>query len=543
MSRKARVIILATIITFISRLILAVPVRIKIAGIVLLPILILGFSLNYWVTKGLSDWLSYILTDHRVEAAMDVGSRSVLFVTLLAAFASVFFSALLTMLLTHPLIKLQKTAELVASGQFETRAEVWADDEIGALARSINAMIDQFDHYQTKLAATNKQLQIINDIAMASDRGLEIHDVLYIALEEILKLLRLKTAWIYLIDPEYNRIHLASWYGVPEAWQAKLLDFERPRCFCQTKISSDDANIRCRTTDCKRLSEAFCPETSLKHLSIPIVAQDNCFGVINILLEEDHPLKQTGIESLTSLVQQLSEIVANAWLRMKLRDKEEARQLLLQSLVKAQEEERTYLARELHDQSGQSMTSLLIRLKTLQRGCQDEALEKQLTELQNLVEHTVDELRELSYRLHPPALEELGLVPALRGLLDEMSAEQDFKVTFDATVTRINMPKELQLVFYRIAQEALTNVVRHSQAKQVEVSILVASGTCMMEIKDDGVGFVAGQRHRETRERHLGLINMTERAELVGGKLEIVSAPQEGTQLRLSVPVAKRNDQ
>lgn len=167
---------MTTVLAFISRIILAVPVRVKITGIVLLPVLILGFTINYWVTRGLSNWLSYILVDTRVEAAMSAGSRSVLLVTFLATILSLLLSTLLTIMLTHPLIALQKTARQVAAGNFKTRAAVWADDEIGALATSVNAMIDQFDQYQIRLANTNKQLQIINSIAMASDRGDEIHD-------------------------------------------------------------------------------------------------------------------------------------------------------------------------------------------------------------------------------------------------------------------------------------------------------------------------------------------------------------------------------
>ena len=102
--------------TWIFNVILSVPVRVKIAGIVLLPVLILGFSLNYWITTGLSDWLSYILTDVRVEAAMNAGSRSVTLVTVLAAAASLILASFLSFILTRPLLALRQMALQVTEG-------------------------------------------------------------------------------------------------------------------------------------------------------------------------------------------------------------------------------------------------------------------------------------------------------------------------------------------------------------------------------------------------------------------------------------------
>lgn len=133
-------------------LIFSVPVRIKIAGIIMLPVLILGFTLNYWITTGFSDWLSYILTDQRVQAAMQAGSRSVVLVTILAALASTFFAFILTYLLTRPLLDLHETAQQVSSGKLESRAKVWAKDEIGEVARSVNAMIDELVTSQEELS-------------------------------------------------------------------------------------------------------------------------------------------------------------------------------------------------------------------------------------------------------------------------------------------------------------------------------------------------------------------------------------------------------
>lgn len=158
----------------LSDAIFAVPVRIKITGIMVLPILILGFALNYWVRTGLSDWLSYLISDDRVYIAMQAGSRSVIFVTALAAIASVLLTALLMLSLTKPLLELRQAAQRVAEGDVESRARVWVPDEIGEVASAVNSMIDRMVSSQQQLQRSNRRLQAINRVAMAASRALDL---------------------------------------------------------------------------------------------------------------------------------------------------------------------------------------------------------------------------------------------------------------------------------------------------------------------------------------------------------------------------------
>ena len=170
---------------------LAVPVNVKVVGVGLLPILILGFTLNYWITTGLSDWLSYILSDVRVQAAMEAGGRSVTLVTVLSAIISIFFSLLLSYILSHPILALKEMAQKVANGDLSARAQVWAKDEIGDLAIAINIMTDRLVKTQEDLARKNRSLDAINQVALAGDRQEEIHDILYAILQNIVRIMHL----------------------------------------------------------------------------------------------------------------------------------------------------------------------------------------------------------------------------------------------------------------------------------------------------------------------------------------------------------------
>ena len=521
------------------KFILSVPVRWKIIGIGILPIFIFGFSLNYWITKGLSDWLSYVLSDVRIQAAMSAGSRSVTLVTFIAAAFSLVLLTLLVYILTEPIEALKKTAQEVAAGKYKTRAEVWADDEIGALAISVNRMIDNFVEIQEDLSKTNQQLEAINRISLAADREADIHDVLYIALQSFVDLLALDSGWIYLYDPELAKYHLASWINIPESCQAVLVDVsEKEPCDCQHQLILGDLNLSNEIRICGRLSNLPASSQISRHISLPIEARGMKFGIINLSVHPDRKLSVDDIELLDSISSQISEVVANAWLQIKLREKESARLLLLESLVSAQEEERKHLARELHDQAGQELTNLLIRLKTLERQSHENEITTKLMELQEMVSVSIDQIRDLSYSLRPPAIEEFGLGAAVRALASDVERQLGVLVTVEDQLPEKCSP-DLEMVLYRIIQESLTNVARHAQATELKITLGQIENVIEVNVEDNGVGFDPNKMETDLGTRHLGLISMSERAELIGGRLEMFSAIGQGTRINVRVPNLK----
>lgn len=516
----------------------AVPVRVKVIGIGLLPILILGFSLNYWVTTGLSDWLSYILADVRVQAAMAVGGRSVFLVTVLGTIASILFSLLLSHILTEPILTLREMAQKVASGQLDARAKVWSRDEIGELAIAINTMTDHLISNQEALARKNRSLDAINQVALAANRSDDIHDILYGILENIVNIVHLKMGWIYLRDPERKVFHLASWYGIEKEMEPIFLSIlTGSACTCQENLVSGKIGAGAESFLCARLERLKRLKIARHHVTIPLIAREQQFGVINLLLEEDVHLSGEDMELLSSIGAQISEIVANAWLQIKLAEKEAARQILLESLVQAQEEERARLARELHDGAGQTLTSLLVRLKAMERKSSTPEVRRELTNMQDIVSETIEQVRDLAYRLRPAALDEFGLPRALEALAKEMTGNTKITAVCELDIQGFEIPGEIEVVLYRIAQEGLTNIVRHSEARQVNLGLSLEDKGLRMSIEDDGVGFDPGSFSPADGRRHLGLISMRERAEILGGSLEVYTAPGKGTTVNVFVPV------
>lgn len=520
---------------------LSVPVRVKITGIVLLPVIVLGLSLNYWVTTGLSDWLSYLLTDQRVRAAMTVGGRSVVMVTFLAALGSIILASVLTYIVTRPLLALREMAQRVAGGDLGSRARVWSRDEIGQVAVSVNQMTDHLVKTQERLTRSNRRLSAINQVIQAAEREVDIHDVLYAVLRTTLDAVGLEMGWVYLRDPDRERYHLASWHNIPEELQDTLLQEPQDApCQCQEDLLREGSLPDTSVRFCRRLQEANGPNLPSRHVTIPLEARGQKYGVMNLLCPMDKALSGEDMGILAAIGTEVSERVANAWLQLKLEEKEVARQLLLESLVEAQEDERSRLARELHDATGQMLTSLLVRLKTAERKATDVDLRDNLTAALDIVAETIEHVRDLSYRLRPPALEEFGLPVALQTLAEDMAAQDGLQVTCDLDLANTTFPPGLDVTLYRIAQEGLTNVLRHAQATHVTVVLRREPNNIFLKIEDDGRGFSPQEVVPVEGQRHLGLISMRERAALAGGELEVYSAPGQGTCVEVRVPLMEK---
>jgi len=217
-----------------------------------------------------------------------------------------------------------------------------------------------------------------------------------------------------------------------------------------------------------------------------------------------------------------------AFLRM-MRRLEAERRRAGSAALRAQEEERARVARDLHDEVNQSLTGLLLRLEAVREAAPPE-LEPELAETRALANQAMGELLSLARQLRPTALDDLGLAAAIAGQLEqversglaaELTTEGDFS----------DLDDDVQLVVYRVAQEALTNAARHSEAGRIVVSLRRSGGGVELEIADDGRGFAF-----EQSERGLGIGGMRERALLIGAELTIESRPDDGTTVRLSVP-------
>jgi signal transduction histidine kinase len=524
----------------LSDAIFSVPVRIKIIGIMVLPVLIMGWVLNYWVQTGLSDWLSYLLSDERVDVAMQAGSRSVFLVTALSAVASMLLTALLMLTLTKPLLELIRVTERVANGDLASRARIWVQDEIGVVASSVNQMLDRLVSSQQKLERTNRRLEAINRVAVAAGRELNLQDVLDASLKTTLDVFGHQSGWIYMrdpTDPGDTQLQLVSAVAIPPEVEPEIRNETGELCDCKRHLLSDESNTEAHIHYCKRMTSILgAKDFEIFHITIPLEARGQRFGLINAICSGDTKPTENDMDTLTTIGTQISEVVVNAWLHASLKEKEAARQTLLTALVSAQEDERARLARELHDDAGQSLTSLLIRLKTLEKQAPSQEFQQGVADLCKTTSETIEQIREISHRLRPAALEEFGLEVALRTLAEEMFVDMGISAECQLHLGGQRLPFEIETNLYRITQESLTNVIRHSNAKNVRLELVVRSNVIRLCIEDDGEGFSTENVVGRPNRRQLGLMSLQERGEMMGGALVVKSAPGHGTTVEVQVP-------
>jgi PAS domain S-box-containing protein len=213
-------------------------------------------------------------------------------------------------------------------------------------------------------------------------------------------------------------------------------------------------------------------------------------------------------------------------------------QALSHRLLDVQEEERRHLARELHDEIGQTLTAAKLNLKIIASEVPP-AVAGRLADSMQILDHLLQQVRQLSLDLRPPLLDELGLVPALRWLADQQAQRAQLRVPFTANVELLELDPSVRTACFRIAQEAITNAIRHASAKTVAVELRQEADGLWLSVRDDGVGFdPSAVQEQAGQGASIGLLSMKERVLLLGGELEVSSAPGHGTEIRAWFPLA-----
>jgi len=259
---------------------------------------------------------------------------------------------------------------------------------------------------------------------------------------------------------------------------------------------------------------------------VPLIARDQIIGVLEIhdkegpdarFSDDDLRLAET-FAARAAVAVELSQRVARDAVRR---------------VVQAQELERRRLARELHDETGQALTSILLGLKPLEEALANHPARAGLAELREHVVSALQDVRRLAVELRPAVLDDFGLVPALERLTDGFAEQSDVRVDFHSALGETRLPSEVETALYRVVQEALTNIVKHADARNISVSIARRESGVAAVIEDDGSGFDP----RAARDEGVGLLGMRERLALIDGRLEIESRPGAGTTVVAEVPL------
>lgn len=242
-----------------------------------------------------------------------------------------------------------------------------------------------------------------------------------------------------------------------------------------------------------------------------------------------------------AMEQQIQEKeAANTHLSEVLQQKTEQQQELLKRLISAQEDERNRVARELHDELGQALSSLALHTQVIKRWVKDdpERALHQLAISREVIDKTTDQMHELIMALHPSILDDLGLVAALHAHGKRLFEDSNIKFSLETSGMHERLPPFIETALYRTFQEALSNIIKHSKADQVKISLIRQDGTIEGEVCDNGSGFIPGSFHQDgTHLGGMGLLGMRERISQCDGNLEVVSVPGQGTCIKIRIPL------
>lgn len=244
--------------------------------------------------------------------------------------------------------------------------------------------------------------------------------------------------------------------------------------------------------------------------------------------QSEAQLRQTKTELETRVAERTQELSqANAELHR-----------LTQRVVLAQEEERQRLSRELHDEIGQALTAVTFNLLAIRRLVSDPKIASRLEDSLKSIESTLHQVRDLSLDLHPPVLDYLGLVAALQWYFDRQAKRAGLTIELAADSVERDLPADVKTTCFRISQEAITNILRHAQAKTVRVELRQRDASLELVIRDDGIGFdVVAARRLAAQGASLGLLGMEERVLLLRGRFKIKSGAGKGTEVRARFPL------
>ncbi len=218
--------------------------------------------------------------------------------------------------------------------------------------------------------------------------------------------------------------------------------------------------------------------------------------------------------------------------------------LLSNRAIRAQEEERKRIARSLHDDTAQALSSIMITLERLEATLPEtqEAIKEKLRSTREVCSRTVSELRKTISGLRPSLLDDVGLLAAIRWYAQSTLNEANVQLVFEAPDELPDLPAEVSINLFRIAQEAVNNIVRHAHARQAKINLGYTPEEIYLRVEDDGVGFSTSRDSNEAMQReHWGLLGVQERAELVSGRFHLASSPGKGTVLQIYVPIEQRN--
>ncbi len=397
---------------------------------------------------------------------------------------------------------------------------------------------------ELKIAKAHADLSALNAIANVVTQSLDLDTVLNSALDKTLEIMQRSMGGILLLDKEGQMLCYRVYRGLSDRYAKELCLKVGEGIAGRVAQTGESILVEDVATDPRAAQlDLLATEGVQTFVSVPLRSKEQVLGVLNIASHEASKLSPEDIRLLDGVATQIAIAIENAKLHQEVQRKDEIRGELLQDVFSIQEEERRRIARELHDETSQVIASLAANLEVVADTLPDGTDESKLIlrKAQALSINILDEIHKLIYELRPTVLDDLGLVSAIRWLLDNNLKAIGITVNFKTAGRERRLTGQLEATLFRVIQEAVYNIAHHAQAKNTSVSLHFKKSTIKVRVRDNGIGFdVEEALSSKDRPRGLGLIGMKERVELMNGTLNIRSNHSSGgTEINIEIPLTE----
>lgn len=398
---------------------------------------------------------------------------------------------------------------------------------IGFLA--IQRDITESKRAEAEIQQRNKELVAFNNIITTINQSLNLNQILNDVLDEVLWLDMLgdtSKGMIFLLDEATGALSLAVGRGAADNLPCLSNPPQLGDCLCGQVIKQGKAIVAQNGLPEEQHSR-HCPEMAdHQDICLPLKVRQKVLGAMNLQLPVERQITEADLQMLTAVADQIGVAIENAQLFAAVSRQRKRLHQMSMKLAETEETERQRLANELHDQVGQNLTALGINLNIIRSLMPENGNTVTFTRLDEslrLVDQITERIRSVMSDLRPPMLDDCGLIATLRWYSNQVSSRTGIFVTVKGEDRNLSLPSTVETALFRIAQEALTNVTKHAQATQVNISLLVENGVARLVIADNGIGFELMPETSFTGDRGFGLLIMKERAEAVNGRCWIES--------------------
>ncbi|RPI22973.1 MAG: GAF domain-containing protein, partial [Chloroflexota bacterium] len=436
-----------------------------------------------------------------------------------------------------------------AAGDFSARTGLsYGSGELSQLALVFDQMGQVLERRENERVRAENEIKLhvrdltaINTLMATVSSSLELTEVLESLKRVLEEQLNVPGGVIFLYDKAGDILCLEAAWGIPSAVLAQFKSFPARSYHYEQVLRNREILLQpdCCHVEPYALTDLRLIRPNLQsYLCIPLLAKGEVQGVIDLFSQAPKEFSHDQVRLFTTLGQELGVVIHNAQLFEQVVLARQRLQLLSSQLIDVQEKERRRLSRELHDEIGQALTAVKVNLQAMGRLADLSVLAPHMEESISIIDRTIQQVRNLSLDLRPSLLDDLGVVSALRWYVDRQARRAGFEAHFMATPPEMRLPDEIETTCFRIVQEALTNVVRHAHARRVSIDLQQIDAELDLSIRDDGVGFdVDAVGERPPSDMSLGLLGMRERAQLVGGQIEIRSDSERGTSIHVRLPL------